>query len=367
MSELNTAIDQSAVPPPPAPPSAQKVKGNRITYAGATGDVYRIWLLNAFLTTTTLGIYSFWGKTRLRRYITASFSLANDHFEYTGTAKELLMGFLKVLPFFLVYIALSIFAGEVITGIYALGIVFLIPVAIFMSMRYRLNRLTWRGIRGRLGGGAMKFGLLYWGRYLLNFFTLGYLVPASDMRLFSEVTNNTQFGSLQMRFKAKPSGQLIRTNIITGIVALVIYAIFIGGIGFVFIGSAALGLGAGSLLMGWIFIALMVSLIVGVRGYYQAQLRTEQLAALRLGDLRFRYLAKGADVARLRIGNLLLIMFTLGFGRPLVIQRNMHFLAKFTLVGGDLDNVEMLQAARDASNIGEGMDDIMGLDADLGI
>lgn len=366
MSEMNTALDQTiATPPPPAQP--QKVKGNRITYAGDTGEVYRIWFLNAFLTTITLGIYSFWGKTRMRRYVTGCFSLAGDHFEYTGTAKELLMGFLKVLPFFLLYIALSIFAGEIATGIYVVAIMFLIPVAIFMSMRYRLNRLTWRGIRGRLGGSAMKFGLLYWGRYFLNFVTLGYLIPASDMRLFSEVTNNTQIGSLQMRFKAKPSAKLIKSNITTGIVALIIYAALIGGVGFVFIGSAAMGLGLGSLVMGWIFIAVMVALIMGVRGYYQAQLRTEQLSALRLGDLRFRYLAKGADVAKLRVGNLLLIMLTLGFGKPLVTQRNMRFLAKFTLIGGDLDNVEMLQAAKDASNIGEGMDDIMGLDADLGI
>lgn len=365
MSEMNAAIDETVVPPPPAPP--QKVKGNRITYAGDTGEVYRIWFLNSFLTVITLGIYSFWGKTRMRRYVTGCFSLANDHFEYTGTAKELLMGFLKVLPFFLLYVALSIFAGEVITGLYAIVIAFLIPVAIFMSMRYRLNRLTWRGIRGRLGGGAMKFGLLYWGRYLLNFVTLGYLIPASDMRLFAEVTNNTQIGSLRMRFKAKPSAQLIKSNILTGIAALVVYLILIGGVGFVFIGGAVIGLGFGALLMGWIFIAVMVALIVGIRGFYQAQLRTEQLAALRLGDLRFRYTAKGADVAKLRVGNLLLLMLTFGLGKPLVTQRNMRFLAKFTLIGGDLDNVDMLQAAKDASNIGEGMDDIMGLDADLGI
>ena len=361
MSELNTAIDEIAVPPP------QKVKGNRITYSGDTGDVYRIWALNVFLTAITLGIYSFWGKTRLRRYVTGCFALANDHFEYTGTAKELLLGFLKVLPFFLLYIALSVFAGEVITGIYVIGIMFLIPVAIFMSLRYRLNRLTWRGIRGRLSGSAMSFGLLYWGRYLLNAVTLGYLIPASDMRLFEEVTKNTQIGSLRMSFKAKPSGKLIKTNIVTGIIAAVIYLVLIGGLGFVFGASLVAGMGLGSFVMAAIFFVVMIALIMGVRGYYQAQLRTEQLAALRLGDLRFRYLAKGADVAKLRIGNMCLLLFTLGLGKPLVVQRNMRFLAQFTLVGGDLDNVEMMQAAKDASNIGEGMDDVMGLDADLGI
>lgn len=365
MSEMNTQIDQTVATPPPAPP--QKIKANRIRYTGETDAVYRIWLLNAFLTTITIGIYSFWGKTRMRRYVTGCFALASDHFEYTGTPKELLMGFLKVFPFVLLYIVLSIFAGDIITGIYVIGIAFLIPVAIFMSMRYRLNRLTWRGIRGRLGGSALKFSLLYWGRWILNTVTLGYLIPASDMRLFAEVTNNTQIGSLRMAFRARPSAKLIKLNIITGIAVAVLYAVMIGGFGLVFVGSAVAGMGFGAFFMVALFFGIMIALIMGVRGYYHAQLRTEQLAVLRLGDLRFRYLAKGADVAKLRIGNFLLTVFTIGFGRPLVIQRNMRFLAKFTLVGGDLDNVEMMQAAKDASNIGEGMDDVMGLDADLGI
>jgi len=366
MSELNIADDQSvAPPPPPAPPSSKKIKGNRITYSGDTAEVYGIWLLNALLTVLTLGIYSFWGKTRLRRYVTASFSLANDHFEYTGTARELLMGFLKVLPFAILYIVLSIYAGEEVTGVYALVIALLIPFAIYLSMRYRLNRLTWRGIRGRLQGNAVTFALLFWGRYFLNFVTLGYLIPASDMRMFAEVTNNATFGSLRMRFRAKPSGKLIRLNIVTGIIALVLYALLVMGFWAILLlveGSPLLALAAS-----WLYISVMLGLMAATRGFYQAQLRKEQLDVLRLGDLRFRYLAKGMDVAKLRFGNFLLTLLTLGLGRPLVIQRNMCFLAQYILIGGDLDHLEMLQAARDTTNIGEGMDDLMGLDADLGI
>ena len=58
------------------------------------------------LTVVTLGIYRFWARTRLRRYIWSSIMPGGDSFEYTGTGLEKFLGFLIALVFLAVYLGL---------------------------------------------------------------------------------------------------------------------------------------------------------------------------------------------------------------------------------------------------------------------
>ena len=44
-------------------------KRTKIAYFGKTRDIVKIWLINILLNIVTLGIYSFWGRVRIRRYI----------------------------------------------------------------------------------------------------------------------------------------------------------------------------------------------------------------------------------------------------------------------------------------------------------
>lgn len=72
------------------------------TYQGKISALFKIFFLNLFLGIITLGIYHFWGKTRMRRYLANHFSLANDPFEYTGTGSELFFGMVKAFVFLIV-------------------------------------------------------------------------------------------------------------------------------------------------------------------------------------------------------------------------------------------------------------------------
>src|SRR5262245_12840993 len=76
-----------------------------IVYDGKTGELYKIFFMNLFLGIITLGIYHYWGKTRHRRYVTSSFILKEDRFEYTGYGSELFWGALKA---FIILIIVSI-------------------------------------------------------------------------------------------------------------------------------------------------------------------------------------------------------------------------------------------------------------------
>lgn len=356
------------------------VKANRIGYSGQTGSVYKIWLLNIFLTVITLGIYSFWGKTRMRRYITGCFKLGGDHFEYTGTGKELFVGFLKVLPVIMALYAGAFFLPPQLLVIIYLPIIYLIPVAIFMAMRYRLNRLTWRGIRARLTGSPFRFGGFALWRMFLNVISFGILIPASDIATYGYMVKRAGIGNVRAKFDGKVAA-LIRTHIVT-LILCVVGIITITG---TTVGMAYLGMPAidendpaakaqyaeqiAQMMSGAVFIAIILSIgwIMLVRSYYHAALMREKMRGMTLGKMRFKCTATGFDVLKLRLGNLLIIVFTLGLGFPFVIQRRMRFMADKVIVGGDLDDAQMMQAAREKGAAGEGLDDLFGIDADLGI
>jgi len=73
---------------PGGPPSRDMPIG----FHGTGGGLFKIMLINWILTLLTLGIYSFWGKTKVRRYLCEQSSFAGDRFYYHGTGGELFKG-----------------------------------------------------------------------------------------------------------------------------------------------------------------------------------------------------------------------------------------------------------------------------------
>src|SRR5215471_14672701 len=65
-----------------------------LVYDGKLAELYRIFVPTLLLSIVTLGIYRFWGKTRIRRYLWAHTSFQGDRFVYADTGGELFRGFL---------------------------------------------------------------------------------------------------------------------------------------------------------------------------------------------------------------------------------------------------------------------------------
>jgi uncharacterized membrane protein YjgN (DUF898 family) len=141
---------------------------HRLRYDGKLGTLFRQYLVGIVLTFLTLGIYRFWYKTHLRRYIASSFSLDGQRFEYTGKASELFRGFLVAAGILLLVSFGISFAGEksILNDILTVAFIYLFFVGQYAAMRYRLSRTVWRGIRCRLRGSAFKYGLLVMGSIL---------------------------------------------------------------------------------------------------------------------------------------------------------------------------------------------------------
>ena len=66
-------------------------------YTGDGKALFFLALRTGLLTFFTLGIYRFWAKTRIRRFIWSSTRLDGSRFEYTGTGLEKFLGFLMAV------------------------------------------------------------------------------------------------------------------------------------------------------------------------------------------------------------------------------------------------------------------------------
>src|SRR5215475_359757 len=145
-------------PPRFGPPPPLEVDGVRNpVFHGSGGTLFGIHVVNALLILVTLGIYYFWAKTRVRRYLASQAEMELDRFAYHGTAKELLLGTLKAVVVFGIPVLLMNFirdvldvpaALKVIAGVISGSLIFVFfPVAVVGARRYRLSRMSWRGIR----------------------------------------------------------------------------------------------------------------------------------------------------------------------------------------------------------------------------
>ncbi|MEM7523276.1 MAG: DUF898 family protein [Pseudomonadota bacterium] len=176
-------------------------------YAGDFGDVFWIALGRMCLTILTLGFARFWMITRMRRYYWSSIRVGGQPLEYTGTALELLVGFLMALVIIatylmvvnlgLAFIGLSVFDNQALA--LQLPLVALLPFYVwaqYRARRYILARTRWRGIRFGLAPGAWGYVARFFGWGVLSTISLGLLYPLMQFRLSRFVTARSYYGDL---------------------------------------------------------------------------------------------------------------------------------------------------------------------------
>ena len=188
-----------------------------VAYNGTKKEMFSLAFKTGMLTIVTFGIYRFWQKTRLRRYIWSRANVGGDTFEYTGTGLEKLLGFLVAIVFLAVYLGIIqmvlFFFGmnimvdpenaspaQVIGQILAIYISFfaVLPFllfAVYRARRYKLARTRWRGIRFAMDKGAWGYVWRAIGHGLLTLITLGIMLPRQTYYLEKYMTDRSHFGS----------------------------------------------------------------------------------------------------------------------------------------------------------------------------
>lgn len=181
------------------------------------GRLIGLLLLNTLLTVLTLGLYRFWARTRVRRVLWGSVSLRGDAFAYTGTGKELFIGFLvalvALLPFGLIVSIVNAMIPPTAFGQHfafqmavALGAGLLGLMAMYFARRYLLTRTRWRGIHGGQDRELGPFMLKHLNAYLLVLVSFGLLQPKMDARMYNYRTGISWFGTERFRASATSAG-----------------------------------------------------------------------------------------------------------------------------------------------------------------
>lgn len=155
------------------------------------------------LSTLTLGIYRFWGKTRLRRYFWSKIEVLGDPLEYIGRPRELFLGFLLAMvflgPLFIAYsmaqALMPPLQAALFNAVLAVVVVFLSGVATFSAYRYLMTRTLWRGIRGGVEGSAWRYGLYSFGWTLLSLLTLFAIHPIAHRATRRRLAGSCRIGT----------------------------------------------------------------------------------------------------------------------------------------------------------------------------
>jgi len=344
-----------------------------IHFTGNWREYLPIAITNALLTICTLGVYRFWAAARQRRYLWSRTEFIDDTLEWTGTGKEMFLGFLIVIavlaPFFLfiqfLFPALlargQVAAAGVLMFLFYIAIVYLGGFARFRALRYRLSRSYWHGIRGGSDDPGWKYGGEWLGRYALSFVTMFIVFPWAATRLWNSRWNAMSFGPLQFRSKLTAEGLKARWALI-----------YVAPVGLVFIGMVAgimakLGPSAPSsvgfsLVLGGLFVLFYIAIPLATLHWY-AKYFGHAADATRLGELGFGFDATTLQWLGLFLGNLALAIVTLGFGITYWGYRNWSFMVRHLHIYGTIDVGGLTQSTTHAPREAEGFADAFDVGA----
>ncbi|NRS88743.1 uncharacterized membrane protein YjgN (DUF898 family) [Flavobacterium sp. 7E] len=304
-----------------------------LDFKGKGGDFFGIVIINWLLTIVTLGIYYPWAKAKTLQFIFGQTTLNEDSFAFHGTGKEMFKGFIKAIGLFfclalimgvLFYLQMPILGGV----FFYLGIIAILPVAIHGSYRYRMSRTSWRGIRFGYRGDRKEFTLLFFKWIFFTIITFGIYGSWLKINLRNYVLSNVRFGDAELNYDGDGRDYF-----------------FLNFKGY-FLSVITLGI-------------YMFWWQKDVFNYYIDNL------SLYKDDkkITFTSTATGGDFVGLVVINLLIIIFTLGFGYAWVVTRTIKFIFDHIKLEGniDLDTLQQTEANfKDAT--GDDISDFLDID-----
>lgn len=361
----------------PARPSGQPLRLTWLNPAGMVG----LSVVNFLLTVVTLGIYSFWGKTEVRKRLWSSIRLEGEPLEYTGTGKELFLGFLVVfgavlLPLLLLQVGVALLAGPESTVLafvqmISYGVIFLlIGVAIHRAQRYRLSRTRWRGIRGSVEGDSWRYGWTYFWTALLIPLTLGWIAPWRTTLLQKRLMEDTRFGDRPFRFDAS-SGPLYARFTAVWVGGIAVYAATAFTIFKIMwptiLQAKQLGIEPqpSASQVGLVILTLIVAgTVFGIiSAWYHAKQINHFAAHTHYEGATFRAELTAGGLIWLIVTNTLLVFFTLGLLAPVAKARTAGYLVSNMALDGNVPVEAIAQGAAQDIRRGEGLAQAFDVDA----
>jgi uncharacterized membrane protein YjgN (DUF898 family) len=301
----------------------------RPSFHGSGGTLFGLQLKNLFLTILTLGIYAFWGRADVRRYVFGQTALSGDRFAFVGTGGEMLKGWLKAMGLIVLMLILSQFISSYVNVIvgtlvlyFTMGLLFF-PFALVGSRRYRLNRTTWRGVRFGFTGEVDDFMGVYVPGILLTVFTFGIYSPIFHANVRKYLVDQTKFGSRAFNFT-----------------------------------------GNGKDLFGRFLLAILLTpFTLGLYWFwFNAYRHRYYWSHTNFQGATFRSDVTGESLLALQLTNALLVFFTLGIGASWAQVRSINYQCENITLVGDAGFNAVLQGIGTATATGEELGEVLDVD-----
>lgn len=299
------------------------VRNYPFSFRGDGGQYFGVVIVNWLLTVITLGLYYPWAKEKTLKYLYSNTYLENDKFTFSGTGKEMFVGFIKVFGMFVVLYILLLWAAQTQNPTLTLISIFLfygfflgiIPFAIHGYYKYRMSRSSWRGIRFGYRGDRNTLVKMYFRDLLLTILTFGIYGSWFTINLRNYTLSNIRFGNAQFKYQAN-GGDYFLLNL-KGII--------------------------------------LTYITLGIYGFwFQRDILRFYFDHLTLNHedkrVKFRTLLTPGDIFELMIVNLLLIVFTLGIAYPFAEVRTLTRLFGKLQIQGNINLDELKQTEAEYKN-----------------
>jgi uncharacterized membrane protein YjgN (DUF898 family) len=318
---------------PDAPPPTSRATWP-IEFRGRGGELFAISFVNGLLNLFTLGIWFAWGRVRELRFLVGSMWVAGDPMSFHGRGGELFRGVLIAFFGFIVPLYVLLLLAASLNGVLSvlgtiavyLAIGLLVSVVSVGSLRFRLPRTEWRGIRFGFDGKPLEFLKGFVWRAALVAVSLGFYHPVYSCWRRQWILSRSRFGTEFFDCDAEPA-PLYRNYAACWL------------LGFVTLG------------LSWVW----------YQGYLQAYLWNRS----RLGNSRFTSTVTGGGWLKLQLVNFLLILVTFGIATPWTITRSHAYFFSHLTLEGTLDLAAIKQRLQATGGIGEGALDLLDLDSGL--
>jgi len=225
----------------------------------------------------------------------------------------------------------------------------LIPMAIAGSLRYRLSRTSWRGIRFSFTGHTKELFPKWLKWCLLTVVTLGFYAPFFDVRLREHVIERSRFGTGRFQYHGFASGLFPAWLVMIfslGIGAVVCF-LFLGVVGGIWpvlrTGSSGTPPPASKILLLQFAVVAVLYAVWGIVGLiYKAFRLRFHWGHTSFGPAKFRSTLRGRQLVKLWVVNILMLVFTLGLAWPWVHIRTMRLKLENLMVTEDpaIDDIE---------------------------
>jgi uncharacterized membrane protein YjgN (DUF898 family) len=327
-------------------------------FTGKSGEYFKIWVVNIFLTILTLGIYSAWAKVRKKRYFYRNTFLQEVPFDYLADPRKILKG--RTIVFgVLVVLLLPVYFQPYLGLVLVIPAIALFPWLVMKAVSFRARNSSYRNIRFDFSGTYGQAMRVFIGQPLITLLTIGLGYPYQAYRRNMFLINNGAYGTTPFAFSGQVGSfyriyfwQALGVSMLVGIATTIVMAV----------GQSLLP--AVAFLVFNPFISFLAPLTL--TAFVRAAVTNLVWSHVTLGDHRFDSTLSSAEMIWLYLSNAIAILFSLGLLIPWASVRTARYrLANLRVYAScELDNFVMNEQEK-VGAVGEETLDFFDFDVGL--